>query len=225
MLSFFIDKELFLSQTVFMAESSIETKNKLLESAKKEFLEKGFTAASLRKIAANAGVTTGAMYRHFKDKDSFFCALVDDAIETTKKLVMLADSSNHENLSFSKIKEHIDAEKKSIVGFLDYMYQNFDLFTLLLTKSAGSTHEYFQEDICELYTENCKKTFDLMYDQKIIAKRVSQMTIHFMASTVINAFCDIILHKMPKKEAVQYVADIMDFTSSGMYALFGIQKS
>ena len=116
MLSFFIDKELFLSQTVFMAESSIETKNKLLESAKKEFLEKGFTAASLRKIAANAGVTTGAMYRHFKDKDSFFCALVDDAIETTKKLVMLADSSNHENLSFSKIKEHIDAEKKSIVG-------------------------------------------------------------------------------------------------------------
>ena len=73
-----------------MAESSIETKTKLLESAKKEFLEKGFMNASLRTIAANAGVTTGAMYRHFKDKNAFFCALVDDAIEVTKKTVMLA---------------------------------------------------------------------------------------------------------------------------------------
>lgn len=33
---------------------------------------------SLRTIAANAGLTTGAMYRHFKDKDALFCALVDD---------------------------------------------------------------------------------------------------------------------------------------------------
>ena len=51
-----------------MAESSAETKAKILSSAKTEFLEKGFMNASLRTIAANAGLTTGAMYRHFKDK-------------------------------------------------------------------------------------------------------------------------------------------------------------
>lgn len=207
-----------------MAESSTETKSKLLASAKKEFLEKGFTAASLRKIAANAGVTTGAMYRHFKDKDAFFCALVDDAIEATKKVVMLADSNNHANLTSSQMKEHIDSEKKSTEKFLDYMYEHFDAFTLLLTKSAGSTHEHFQEDICELYTENCKRTFELMYEQKIASKHVSQMTIHFMASTVINAFCDIILHNMPKNDAGEYIADIMEFISSGMYKLLGIAK-
>ncbi|MBQ6781235.1 MAG: TetR/AcrR family transcriptional regulator [Treponema sp.] len=206
-----------------MAESSIETKKKLLESAKKEFLEKGFIGASLRTIAANAGVTTGAMYRHFKDKDAFFCALVDEAIEVTKKVVMLADSKNHENLTPKKMSEHISFEKKSTEKFLDYMYENFDAFTLLLTKSSGSTHERFQEDICELYTENCKKTFDLMYEQKIASKHVSPMTIHFMASTVINAFCDIILHNIPKKDAGEYIADIMEFTSSGMYVLLGIE--
>ena len=75
-----------------MAESSLETKQKLLESAKKEFLEKGFMNASLRTIAANAGVTTGAMYRHFKDKDAFFCALVDDVIDYVTQMVMLANT-------------------------------------------------------------------------------------------------------------------------------------
>lgn len=207
-----------------MAESSTETKNRLLESAKKEFLEKGFTGASLRTIAANAGVTTGAMYRHFKDKDDFFCTLVDEAIETTKKVVMLADSKNHANLTLSQMDEHIDSEKKSTEEFLDYMYEHFDAFTLLLTKAAGSTHEHFQEDICELYTKNCEQTFTWMYEQKIATRQVSPMTIHFMASTVINAFCDIILHNMTKKEAEAYISDIMEFTSSGMYVLLGIQN-
>ena len=35
-----------------------ETKKKLLDSAKQEFLEKGYMKASLRTICKNAGVTT-----------------------------------------------------------------------------------------------------------------------------------------------------------------------
>ena len=206
-----------------MADSSTETKKKLLESAKKEFLEKGFTGASLRTIAANAGVTTGAMYRHFKDKNAFFCALVDDAITATKNVIMLADPKNHEKLTPTQMQEHMDFEKKSTDDFLNYMYENFDAFTLLLRKSAGSTHEHFQEDICDLYTKNCEKTFAWMYEQKIATKQVSPMTIHFMASTIINAFCDIILHNMSKQEAKEYISDIMEFTSYGAYKLMGIK--
>ena len=120
-----------------MAESSAETKKKLLESAKKEFLEKGFMGASLRTIAANAGVTTGAMYRHFKDKDAFFCALVDEAIATSTKAVMLANSENHAGLDRPHMKEHMELEEQSVIEFLDYMYENFDAFTLLLTPHSS----------------------------------------------------------------------------------------
>ena len=206
-----------------MADSSTETKKKLLESAKKEFLEKGFTGASLRTIAANAGVTTGAMYRHFKDKNAFFCALVDDAITVTKQVITLADPKNHEKLTPAQMQEHMEFEKKSTDDFLNYMYENFDAFTLLLRKSAGSTHEHFQEDICDLYTKNCEKTFAWMYEQKIATKQVSPMTIHFMASTIINAFCDIILHNMTQKEAKEYISDIMEFSNYGAYKLMGIK--
>ena len=51
-----IDKSIFLRKNELnMSETSADTKKKLLESAKKEFLEKGFMNASLRTIAANAG--------------------------------------------------------------------------------------------------------------------------------------------------------------------------
>lgn len=208
-----------------MAESSAETKKKLLESAKKEFLEKGFMGASLRTIAANAGVTTGAMYRHFKDKDAFFCALVDDAIAVSTKVVMLANSENHSGLDIPHMKEHMALEEQSVNEFLDYMYDNFDAFTLLLTKAAGSTHEHFQEEICDIYTKNCEETFNWMYKQKLATKKVSPMTIHFMASTIINAYCDIILHNMTKKDAAAYITDIMEFTRYGSMHLMGITTS
>ena len=81
-----------------MSDASAETKKKILDSAMAEFLEKGFMNASLRTIASNAGLTTGAMYRHFKDKDALFCALVDEAIDVTTKTVMMADSSHHLDL-------------------------------------------------------------------------------------------------------------------------------
>ena len=226
MLSFFVDINTKFNKNELtgekMAESSLDTKQKLLESAKKEFLEKGFTGASLRTIAANAGVTTGAMYRHFKDKNAFFCALVDDAIDASLKVVSLAGTDNHASFDMLHIQEHIDLENKSTSDFMDYMFDNFDAFTLLLTKAAGSEHENFQEEICELYTKNCEETFNWMYKHNQITKKVSSMTVHFMASTTINAFCDIILHKMTKKEASAYISDIMEFTRAGSIQVLGM---
>jgi hypothetical protein len=208
-----------------MNESSTETKSKLLESAKKEFLEKGFMGASLRTIAANAGVTTGAMYRHFKDKDDFFCALVDEAIDVTIKTVSLADSAHHLDFENPLSQENFDVENKETNNFLNYIYDNFDIFTLLLTKASGSTHEHFQEEICELYTKNCEQTFNWMYKNKISTKKIDKMTIHFIASTVINAFVEIITHKMSRKAAFQYIQNIEEYTRFGMIHMMGIPQS
>ena len=100
-----------------MSDASAETKKKILDSAMAEFLEKGFMNASLRTIAANAGLTTGAMYRHFKDKDALFCALVDEAIDFTTKTVMMADSSHHLDLDNLVSQEHFNQEKESTNEF------------------------------------------------------------------------------------------------------------
>lgn len=51
-----------------------ETKIHLIQCAKKEFMEKGFAGASLRGICQKAGVTTGALYFFFQDKDDLFMA-------------------------------------------------------------------------------------------------------------------------------------------------------
>ena len=44
------------------------SRERILRSARAEFLEKGFDGAYIRSIAAGAGVTSAALYRHFASK-------------------------------------------------------------------------------------------------------------------------------------------------------------
>ncbi len=57
-----------------MSYCSDLTRERIMECAKVEFLKKGFQATQLKDIVTAAKVTTGAIYRHFKDKEAlFFC--------------------------------------------------------------------------------------------------------------------------------------------------------
>lgn len=62
-----------------------ETKERLIENALAEFAENGYMKASLRKICADAGVTTGALYFFFKDKEDLFAAIVEQPFDELKK--------------------------------------------------------------------------------------------------------------------------------------------
>jgi Transcriptional regulator len=57
-----------------------QTRQKILGSAFHEIYRRGFQAASLDRILADAGVTKGALYHHFPDKASLGYAVVDEVI-------------------------------------------------------------------------------------------------------------------------------------------------
>ena len=70
-----------------MCGEGIETKQLLLKSAGKFFLEYGYQAAPLRKIAAEAGFTPGALYGYFSSKEELFYALTDPMVERLMKVL------------------------------------------------------------------------------------------------------------------------------------------
>ena len=53
-------------------ENDYEKRRLLIEAAKKEFLEKGYNKASLRTICNKAGMTTGALYFFFDNKEDLY---------------------------------------------------------------------------------------------------------------------------------------------------------
>ena len=65
-----------------MQHRSEETRSRILESAIKLFSNQGFNKASVDDICAEAGISKGAFYHHFKSKQALFLALLDGWLQT-----------------------------------------------------------------------------------------------------------------------------------------------
>ena len=64
-----------------MANGDYEaTHKKILDCGKNIFKTQGFEKANLRAICKAAGVTTGAFYGHFEDKEALFTELVEPIV-------------------------------------------------------------------------------------------------------------------------------------------------
>ena len=60
-----------------MQQRSEETRARILEAAVTLFSDRGFSAASVDDICAEAGISKGAFYHHFESKQALFLALLD----------------------------------------------------------------------------------------------------------------------------------------------------
>ena len=76
-----------------MQQRSEETRTKITDAAIKLFSNAGYNKASVDEICAEAGISKGAFYHHFKSKQELFLALmdgwlnaIDSAIEASKDL-------------------------------------------------------------------------------------------------------------------------------------------
>lgn len=58
-------------------EEALQTRNRILDAAEQVFYDKGVSRTSLADIAAQAGVTRGAIYWHFDNKGDLFTAMFD----------------------------------------------------------------------------------------------------------------------------------------------------
>lgn len=74
-----------------MQQRGEETRARIMQAAIELFSERGFDAASVDEICAEAGVSKGAFYHHFESKQALFLALldgwlknIDNAIEASR---------------------------------------------------------------------------------------------------------------------------------------------
>ena len=79
-------------------------------AAMKEFIANGYKNASLRSIAREAGVTTGAFYGYYKSKEVLFSSIVDSHAAYLKAL--FSPSSGE---SYSRIQREYSFDARSMI--------------------------------------------------------------------------------------------------------------
>ena len=89
-------------------ESQLQTRERLLDAALEVFSRRGYYAASVDEIAAEAGYSKGAVYSNFSNKEELFLALIDRRFaKDTQDYPGIANFMK-EGLQFDEFEEGFD---------------------------------------------------------------------------------------------------------------------
>lgn len=205
--------------------SDSETRERLLHSARKEFLEKGFLKASLRKICADAGVTTGAMYFFFKDKEALFGTIVEDPLQKFMQL-LLSHFSEESEYGHAADYVHKAGDHDALASALvHHLYSHYDAFVLLFTKAQGTSYEDCVDRIVDMTEQNYLKMAERMAEMQPNMEVNRYMT-HWLTHIHIDSFVHLLTHEPNEIDAQKQMKQMMEFFVSGFMkmALIPIEK-
>jgi AcrR family transcriptional regulator len=206
-----------------MTSKSEQTRLRILASAKKDFLENGFSGASLRTIAKNAGVTTGALYGYFSDKDALFDALVGEHVAFFHRIFREAQMAFREMDSRSQIDEMHKHSEKTLIYLTEYMYGHFDAFRLVICGASGSRFENWLEPLISIEEESTALFIKSLKKAGYPVKDISKELIHILCSGFFHGIMETIAHRMNKPQAMTHIAHLREFSAAGWNALLGIR--
>lgn len=198
-----------------MKEKDLDAKKRIIDIAKIEFMNKGFLDASMRTIADKCGFTTGMVYTRFKDKNDIFNEIVCNEAEhlfnyylNCQKNFTLLEARKQDKEMHGYTNDHM-------VYMIDYIYEHFDVFKLVVCKSKGSMYEDYIDRFVEVET---KSTFDFigaMRKANLDINDVSENLNHMLASAMFNCLFEIVRHDFSKEEAINYVNGMELFFHAG----------
>lgn len=201
-----------------------ETRQKLLECAEREFMEKGYTAASLRSICRQAGVTTGALYFFFKDKADLFAALVEEPVNGLYE-IMMGHYREELEMDFTEVRD-IQEDTGNVemgVAVVRYIYAHYNAFQLVLTKSQGSGFENYFERFVDATQEHYRRLVDGIWGEWG-CDVLDDYTIHWMAHMHMDSFMHLFTHEKSEEEACRHIAQIVRYLVSGFLGILRMHK-
>lgn len=186
--------------------------------AREEFLEKGYSEASLRTIAAKADTTTGSIYSRFGDKEGLFCAIVEPAAEGLTQIFLKTQEAFHAREAEEQPKVMEDYVVGGMDEMLDYVYDRFDDFRLLLDASYGTKYQDFVEHLVDIETEY---TYKYMEATKFLQEgsMITEEFLHIMARAMFDSMFEVVRHRMDRDTARKYLHMLEKYHYGGWGAI------
>lgn len=197
------------------------THESILKSGKKNFLNDGYERSNLRKICKDAGVTTGAFYRHFEDKEALFVALVEPLVTEVLDLYSRFENESFRSINEEQIKELAEINIKGSIESALYIFRKKDIFELLVHKAYGTRYDNFVEKLVEMEDSNRKKILKMVLKDDYKHINMSEKSIHLLNHAYINALCEIIIHSENIDEVKKNAEIVAGFFREGWKKLQG----
>ncbi|PYG89399.1 TetR family transcriptional regulator [Ruminiclostridium sufflavum DSM 19573] len=202
-----------------MSLNSQLTRKRILECARKEFMEHGYQKANMRHIAELAEVTTGAMYNHFANKSVLFDALVQVPAEE----MLYRFRSMH--LDVKKVLPGLTSGHMRETAYagtdwmLNYIYENMLAFRLIFCRSEGTRWASYLEELIAVEEQAYRIYCDALGKN---GHQIKDMFLHINASSGFQYLVEIVSHDLPYEQAVAVMDSAKRFGMAGWQEILGL---
>lgn len=189
--------------------------DKITAAALEEFLEKGYTGASLRKIAEKAGVTVGAIQTRYKSKNELFLCLLTpflNEIEATFRQVKADYYSGRGEELLTRLKASMQHESQAILSLIFARYQEA---VLLFCRSAGSSLEHYFDMVVQ-----SKLGESIVFFRSAGYTGVGEKLLGLLISMQFDSYRRIVRDCPDRREAEAYMNSLITYHYGGWVALF-----
>ena len=182
-------------------------RQKILEIARGEFLEKGFERASIRSITAKAKTSKSNLYNYYPDKDALFCAVLTPTINQIQIGLALAKQYN--------VPKEVDdytlsSQQDVITAIYHFLVENANDARLLLFRAQGSSLENYKYEVLDSFAENMSE-----WTASIHSKRpVSRLFVKTVCSFYFNMIEQLLREETPT-EIKEFIREISGFIYYG----------
>lgn len=187
-----------------------------------EFLEKGFEDASVRRIAARAGMSAAGLYRHYKNKEDMFDALMQPLL-----LEMNEWLGHHRTTKYNMVDTG-EADREMLFGesFIDLvknvLYPRREEFKLLLGGARGTKYEDFIHNFVKEQQEDMTKAFEYMKAHGYHVKVPTQEELHMLLSAYTTAVFEPVIHGYTQEKMEHCLDTLSKFFMPGWMEIMGI---
>ena len=206
-----------------MAKQRPGVADKVLEYAKLEFLSKGFLEASLRTIAQEAGTSTGSIYTRFGDKEGLFQSIVEPCMNEFKTMFRQIQEDFHqfpEEAQRTEMGQYTALHQEEL---LDYIYDHFDVFRLLLDGAHGTRFSCFLDELVDIEVDYTYRYMEVIGCESVKSGLVTEEFIHIIVTAYFNGMFEVVRHNMDCAAAHRYVKMLNRYHMAGFSTVFDPQ--
>lgn len=212
-----IDKESVVPQVKKMS-----VQEEILDSAREEFLARGFQKASLERIADALIISKSNIYTYYASKDALFCAVVAETTQSVNALIDHRERDRNTNLKSYTFDAHLDMITK-LAELIDYHRTNLKL---LFFHSRGSSLEGFREASIRAYAQHEYAAYQAKAKLMNYGNRaVTPFFIYNMVASYVQMICEIVRIDASITEIIAYAQEYMTFAYHGLVKLYDFDLS
>ena len=190
--------------------------DKITAAALEAFLDKGYTGASLRKIAQKAGVTVGAIQVRYESKDALFVSLLQPLLNAIQALFQSTKADYYTGAGADLLESLKASMRRESEAILRLIFDHYEQAVLLLCRSAGSSLEHAFDAIVQRKIEE-----SIAFFRQAGGIAMDERLLGLLISTQFDHYRRIVMECSERKEAEAYMDALMIYHFGGWTALFG----